>query len=341
MAYSKFNAAETVLGILFSLLIDGLAAILDLVPIIGKITAPVIQAGVSFGTTLWLMAKGGKKATSLERQLVKHLANFLPFVPTLTIGFAIEVALHNNPRIAEKVKKVAVPKLKAVGVGGVFIALGAASLMIIAPMAHAQEELNLVFTWQVDSFYPSNYLMKAPATPNSPLTISLAALENGRFIDLSSTEIVWYRDGKYLNNGVGLTRVTFPVDWRVAPPGSDYSVRALVYYPDGVAESTVHVPIEQQGVVLDIPRFGYEAPSGSQTAITAIPFFFNVNDFGALRFEWNVEDTTRSDKTEENVLVLNVGALQATRRYIPISVRVTNDKGLIEWAEKRVNILIQ
>ncbi|KKU98253.1 MAG: hypothetical protein UY32_C0030G0008, partial [Candidatus Jorgensenbacteria bacterium GW2011_GWC1_48_8] len=99
--------------------------------------------------------------------------------------------------------------------------------------------------------------------------------------------------------------------------------------------------MEQQGVVLDIPRFGYEAPSGSQTAITAIPFFFNVNDFGALRFEWNVEDTTRSDKTEENVLVLNVGALQATRRYIPISVRVTNDKGLIEWAEKRVNILIQ
>ncbi len=341
MAYSKFNTAEIVLGLSFSLLVDGLAAILDLVPVIGKVVAPVIQAGVSFGTTFWFMAKGGKKATSLERQLVKHLANFLPFVPTLTIGFAIEAAVHNNPRIAEKVKKIAAPKLKTAGVGGILVALGVTGLMIIAPAAYAQEGPNFVLTWQADNFYPSNYTLKAAAAPNSPVTISLAALENGRFSDLSGTEIVWYRNGKYLDNGVGLTRVTFPVDWRVAPPGSNYSIRALVYYPDGVAESTVHIPIEQQGVVLDIPRFGYEAPSGSQTAITAIPFFFNVNDFSALRFEWNVEDTTRSEKTEENILVLNVGALQATQRYIPISVRVTNNEGFIEWAEKRINILIQ
>ena len=102
----KFSTAEVIIGGLFALFIDGMALLLDLIPAIGWLIATVVQAMASVGTTLWLVFKGSKRATKLERQLVKQLSNFLPFVPTVFASFMIEVALHNNPRLQHIAKKI-------------------------------------------------------------------------------------------------------------------------------------------------------------------------------------------------------------------------------------------
>ena len=98
--HRKFNMAEIVVGGLFTLTVDAVAALLDFVPAIGWMIASIIQAGTSFGTSMWLRTKGGKRAFGLERQLIKQASNLLPWVPTCFASFLIEAALHNNPKVA-------------------------------------------------------------------------------------------------------------------------------------------------------------------------------------------------------------------------------------------------
>jgi len=100
----KFTAVEIVIGVSLALLIDVVALLLDLL-IIGWVLATLLQAGASFATTLWLMMKGGKKATKLTRQLLKQFSNLLPWVPTVTFSFIIETILHNHEGL-KKIKKI-------------------------------------------------------------------------------------------------------------------------------------------------------------------------------------------------------------------------------------------
>ncbi len=91
-----FNEAELVVGTLGCLLVDGASALLDLVPAFGLLAAAAIQSGASFGTTFWLMTKGGSRAARLERQVLKQGVNILPILPTVTTAFIIETVVHNR-----------------------------------------------------------------------------------------------------------------------------------------------------------------------------------------------------------------------------------------------------
>ncbi len=110
--YSKFSTAEMVIGGMFTLSVDIVSALLDIIPAIGWFIATLLQATISFSTTLWLMFKGGKKAMGLERQLIKQFSNVLPFIPTTFAAFIIETRLHNNPKLAQKMVRSAVKPAK-------------------------------------------------------------------------------------------------------------------------------------------------------------------------------------------------------------------------------------
>lgn len=99
---NKFSTAEKVVGGLFTLLVDTIAAGLDFIPGIGWIMATTIQSATSFATTLWLKSKGGEKATKIERQIIKQISNTLPWVPTCFASFLIEAIIHNKTMNMEK-----------------------------------------------------------------------------------------------------------------------------------------------------------------------------------------------------------------------------------------------
>ncbi len=103
--HKRFTAAEIIIGGIFTLSVDIISALLDVIPAIGWFIATLLQAVTSFSTTLWLMFKGGKKAAGLERQLIKQLSNVLPLVPTTFTAFMIETKLHNSPKLAQKMAK--------------------------------------------------------------------------------------------------------------------------------------------------------------------------------------------------------------------------------------------
>lgn len=111
--HNKFTEAEIVVGGLGTLFIDGVSFVLDFVPVVGWVIATILQAATSVGTSWWLQNKGGKRAWGFERQLIKQIANFLPWVPTCFAAFMIETTLHNHPKAVGAIAKVAGPAGKA------------------------------------------------------------------------------------------------------------------------------------------------------------------------------------------------------------------------------------
>jgi len=87
--------AESIVGTLFLFTTDVLCALLDLT-IIGAFITPLIQTPASVFTTFWIKSKGNKDAMKIGRQMTKYAANLLPWIPTLTIFFIAEVAIHNK-----------------------------------------------------------------------------------------------------------------------------------------------------------------------------------------------------------------------------------------------------
>ncbi len=94
--YKKFSASEIVIGVLFWLSVDGVAALLDMTGL-GYLLATPLQSVSSFITSWWLSKKGGEKTPwGLKRQIMKQVSNFLPIIPTVTTSFIIEVVIHNR-----------------------------------------------------------------------------------------------------------------------------------------------------------------------------------------------------------------------------------------------------
>src|SRR6056297_603496 len=94
--YKKFSASEIVIGVLFWLGVDGVAALLDMTGL-GYLLATPLQSVSSFITSWWLSKKGGEKTPwGLKRQIMKQVSNFLPIIPTVTTSFIIEVVIHNR-----------------------------------------------------------------------------------------------------------------------------------------------------------------------------------------------------------------------------------------------------
>lgn len=108
------SEAEMILWSFFLLGLDGICIVIDLTGV-GLAIAPFLQGFGTFLNGMWFQkAKGDEGAVKFQRQLIKYVSNFFPFLPTLFIAFAVETYIHNHPKsgIAEKAKKIAdaIPK---------------------------------------------------------------------------------------------------------------------------------------------------------------------------------------------------------------------------------------
>ncbi|MAF79808.1 hypothetical protein CL629_01885 [bacterium] len=135
----QFVESEILIGVIFFSGLDGIAALIDVTGV-GMAIAPILQ---SFGTgviTVWLWSKGNKAAVKPGRQIALHLANIIPFVPTVAFVFFVTAYIHNHPG--------KIGSLLAIGKGKMpnpeaKIAGGRRAKAKAAPRQSAEEELEL------------------------------------------------------------------------------------------------------------------------------------------------------------------------------------------------------
>ncbi len=101
--HNKFTEVELLIGGLFTLAVDGAAALIDVTGVGAVLVAPVIQWFTTFTMWLWFRSKGDPGALKMGRQIFKYAIQLLPVTPvaitalTTFIPFLIEAYLHNHP----------------------------------------------------------------------------------------------------------------------------------------------------------------------------------------------------------------------------------------------------
>ena len=96
---NKVNGVEMALWLLLvTIPVDAISALVDATGV-GAAIVPFFQSGAMFVVRAWFyFSKQDQNAMRADgKQLTRYLSNVLPFVPTVTIVFLIDVAMHNNP----------------------------------------------------------------------------------------------------------------------------------------------------------------------------------------------------------------------------------------------------
>ncbi|KKU15600.1 hypothetical protein A3D55_03155 [Candidatus Jorgensenbacteria bacterium RIFCSPHIGHO2_02_FULL_45_20] len=93
----KITEAETIVWLMFLFPIDVVCAVIDSTGV-GMAFAPLLQGVGTISSSCWFKySKKHAGALQFKNQLKKNGANLLPFLPTLTAFFLVEVYKHNHP----------------------------------------------------------------------------------------------------------------------------------------------------------------------------------------------------------------------------------------------------
>jgi hypothetical protein len=211
-------------------------------------------------------------------------------------------------------------------------------LLVVAVETSTAQTYNSIITWQADSFYPADYKGKAPAVFDSTVSVSLTILENGRTVDTSSSEIIWYLDNKFFKKGIGLTEVAFTID---KTKGGEHFLRAVVSMPEESLEKSVTIPVGSRELVINNPRPSNLIKFGEKVVLEAVPYFFNVTSLDYLSFFWSVDNVLRKEERTSS-LILNTGASESLKGAdVLITAQAANKNKPIESAKSNLELSIR
>ena len=103
--YKKFKESEIILGIFLTLFVDTFCLLFDGTGI-GMLMSPFLQSVISLLMSWWLYTNGSKSSMKIGKLIGKFFLNFIPFLPTVSTVFAIEVFIHNHPKAFGKALKI-------------------------------------------------------------------------------------------------------------------------------------------------------------------------------------------------------------------------------------------
>jgi len=211
------------------------------------------------------------------------------------------------------------------------------SYQLLITGAGAQTPSQVILTWQAQNFYPADFVGKAAATPNTPVTVSAEVIKDNKFIDVSAAKFFWYVDEDLIAQGIGLKEIKFTVG-KLA--GDSYFVRLTINAGQEKIESSVTIPISGQEVVIETGLPENRVKAESEISLKALPYFFNIDSLEDLVFSWTVND--QKQKVESgNTLSVKVGTpYTESQRNLNLGLLLQDKKSAIEFAQNRKKIYI-
>lgn len=193
------------------------------------------------------------------------------------------------------------------------LALAAGVLTASAQVPTAGEEILL--TWQATrSYVPADYAGRILASQNSIIRAAVDVFLGGKSVDLASVEINWLLGNKLLATGVGRTSFEFPAS-ETAGSAHLVTVRMALRPGDPVVKS-IRIPNVSPDVVIDAP-FPLGMSPGNAVLLSAVPYFFSIENTSELTFRWSVSGRVRREGPGQDEIEL---ALPPVRRDTKIAV---------------------
>ncbi len=216
---------------------------------------------------------------------------------------------------------------------GLIILIGIFSLFIQKISAEQNEQI--IITWQANNFYPSDYLGKALASSNTPIIISAEILKNGKISDSSKTNFLWYVDNELINQGFGFKETSFIAK---KTDKDSYFVRVVAESNGKKNENSIRIPTSENKLIIQVPYPNQLIKAGSRVALKALPYFFNVSSLKELNFTWQINEK-KYETGDDNQLILNLGTPKtSSQNEIQISVFAQNQKNKLEFKESKTKL---
>ena len=205
--------------------------------------------------------------------------------------------------------------------------------------AKAQTEPFILITWKALNYAPANFEGKVLPMQNSPIVASVALLQNGKFIDISKMQIKWSVNSQQLQSGTGLQTIIFQEpDLGGGSNSTDITVE-IPNYPGGSILNTISISPTQPKAVIDAPYPNLQFAS-SQLNITAVPYFFNVNNISGLDISWMVNSVSPTDLTDPSSLQIKFGQQLQNGTVLPINLNITQiSDSLFGKASSDINLI--
>lgn len=207
-----------------------------------------------------------------------------------------------------------------------------------APTITTQIPPQIILTWNASSFYPSNFYGRALPSSGTPIDVSASLLINGKFVDTSNTNFVWYKSGDKLTEGVGLNQITTSVD-------DTTSGNVFIDVEATVGEETVSqsiaIPLTQPIVAIEIPYPYKTITANTNVTLRAVPYFFNISSLSRLVFYWQVGDV-KKNMGSENSISLKIGSPYSdAQKKVSVSSYIQSKDDLTNITKTDIDLFIR
>jgi len=163
-------------------------------------------------------------------------------------------------------------------------------------------------------------------------------ISSNGFVNSSGKEFIWRVNDRFFDKGIGLDKISFEIE---EVRGFNYSISVLVRDGERDYQKSITIPVRAQDVVVEVPYPNNILKRGEEVILSSIPYFFSVESFDELEFSWSINNVSRGDQKDNNV-VLDVGGDQTlVGQRVSIRSFVTNRFNPNEGAEAIKFLTIQ
>ncbi len=196
--------------------------------------------------------------------------------------------------------------------------------------AQSTKQGDIILSWRAINFFPADFTGKAAASPFSPVEASVSFVENGKIQDISKSLISWKLDNKYLASGTGMQNATFNVQ---KSKGDFHILSVSISQNSSELKESIIIPVGQQTIIIELPFPGNTIPSGNESTITAIPYFFNISSLKDISFFWQINNDKKSGS---NTISLNSSASNiSNQKIIEVTASAQKNNNPMEFAKTK------
>ena len=205
-------------------------------------------------------------------------------------------------------------------------------------------QFDYLISWRAVNYVPADYQGKILPAKNSTIEASFDVLDNGKFVDISKQNIVWYLNNNLLKSGVGLKTVRFS-----AAQNTDQVLDITIpNYQDAkykIADvgTLITVPISSPQIVINAPYPGKAIRIGDNL-FQALPYFFNITNPNQLKISWDVDGAqTAGQQGNADILNLTSATQGSAAEGANVGIKVTaqDQADIFSFAQHYINLDIK
>jgi hypothetical protein len=218
----------------------------------------------------------------------------------------------------------------------VLVLIGGYQMLAANVFAQNQDKTQIIFTWEANNYFPANYAGKALPARGTTVTLAAEVIKDGKLIDISQADFLWYLDDELVKRGKGVKEISFRITKR---EGDSHFVNVIIKTgEEKEIESNLRIPVAAPTVIVDKPYPQNLIKSGEKIMLQAIPYFFNVNFLSELNFTWFINDQSIA-AAGDNQLFLTVPVPSQTDQNLLHITAVVEKRGVLNESARAKTIL--